>query len=269
MYMFIYYTYLFCVNNYKLKHTVYKYEDDKSSDAKAVNVYKLRATNTNFLAAVVILVFALLFFYDSKKDLLFFLCLTFIGVLIAIRVSDHLKIFNILCGVVNVPVITYFVIMSVFLPYNLSYNPYSLHTISMHDVEITAFNTKFLQYQGDYKNGSQIKSLIQEIISSNANPDNADRQVLLDCDVEGVSLNASDSKYTKIEGLSNIKNNWKYSVDFEYHYSLNKKGEREGLIEKAVIRKVVSNDSTPSPSNSSSVESSSTSIPVSNDMIVT
>ena len=46
----------------------------------------------------------------------------------------------------------------------------------MKDFEITAFNTKFSQYEGK-KNGSQVKTLVQDCLSSNVNDENVDRLV--------------------------------------------------------------------------------------------
>ena len=88
----------------------------------------------------------------------------------------------------------------------------------MSEVEITSFNSKFTQYQGK-KNGSQVKSLLQQIVSNNANEENKSRQVKLTFSgtVNGTtpSLNATSAGvYTDLKNISSIPNNSKYMVDF-------------------------------------------------------
>lgn len=49
----------------------------------------------------------------------------------------------------------------------------------MSQAEISAFNNKFTKYEGDQK-GSVVRSLIQEVIASNSDPNNASRQIAID-----------------------------------------------------------------------------------------
>ena len=43
----------------------------------------------------------------------------------------------------------------------------------MSQAEITAFNNKFLKYEGTQQKGTVVKSLVNEVISNNANSSNA------------------------------------------------------------------------------------------------
>lgn len=52
----------------------------------------------------------------------------------------------------------------------------TVNNSGMSQAEITAFNNKFLKYEGKQK-GSVVKSLINEVIASNADSNNANRQI--------------------------------------------------------------------------------------------
>lgn len=71
----------------------------------------------------------------------------------------------------------------------------------MSEEQVVAFNNKFVKYEGNQK-GAMVKSLIQDVLASNASPNNEERQVLL-----------NDSATPK---TSNIKSNSTYNVAIEY-----------------------------------------------------
>ena len=48
----------------------------------------------------------------------------------------------------------------------------------MSDAEISSFNNRFIKYEGERK-GSVVKTLIQEVIASNANANNASRPIFV------------------------------------------------------------------------------------------
>ena len=52
----------------------------------------------------------------------------------------------------------------------------TVNNSGMSQAEITAFNNKFLKYEGKQK-GAVVKSLINEVIASNADSNNANRQI--------------------------------------------------------------------------------------------
>ena len=70
------------------------------------------------------------------------------------------------------------------------------------EVDITSFNQKFTQYEGDNIRGAQVKSLIQEVNSNNGNENNEEKQV---------TLNGATFPKT-----SQIENNKTYNVVMAY-----------------------------------------------------
>ena len=80
----------------------------------------------------------------------------------------------------------------------------------MSEAEITAFNNKFLKYEGKQK-GTMVKSLVQEVLSSNANGNNAERIVKM----KGSSVGAA-STATATPTTSGIDNNKTYTVSLTY-----------------------------------------------------
>ena len=72
----------------------------------------------------------------------------------------------------------------------------------MSEAEITAFNNKFLKYEGNQK-GTMVKSMIQEVLATNAESANNDNIQ--------VTVNSEDSPIT-----SNITNTNTYNVELEY-----------------------------------------------------
>ena len=46
----------------------------------------------------------------------------------------------------------------------------------MSDAELQTFNAKFIKYEGTVK-GSEVKAMINEVMTSNANADNVDKQI--------------------------------------------------------------------------------------------
>ena len=72
----------------------------------------------------------------------------------------------------------------------------------MTEAQISAFNSKFTKYEGNYK-GTMVKSLIQEVIATNSSSASND-------DIK-VTVNGVETPLT-----SNIKNNSTYNVVMEY-----------------------------------------------------
>ena len=78
----------------------------------------------------------------------------------------------------------------------------------MSEAEITAFNNKFLKYEGKQK-GTIVKSLVQEVLSSNSN--NAERKVKMKGTAVGAGATSTESPTT-----SGIDNNKTYNVKITY-----------------------------------------------------
>ncbi len=77
----------------------------------------------------------------------------------------------------------------------------TVNNSGMSQAEITAFNNKFLKYEGTQK-GSVVKSLINEVLASNADENNPD-----------VKVNSSVPTTTATSGIDTKKS---YTVKLEY-----------------------------------------------------
>ena len=77
----------------------------------------------------------------------------------------------------------------------------------MSQAEITAFNNKFLKYEGTQK-GSVVKSLINEVIASNADANNTDVKV------KGSDSNRTETTNPTTSGVDTKKS---YTVKLEYN----------------------------------------------------
>ena len=75
----------------------------------------------------------------------------------------------------------------------------------MSEADITAFNNKFLKYEGKQK-GTMVKSLIQEVMATNA--DSSDK------DGKTVTINGSTDS---INSTKDIKNNNTYTIKLKYN----------------------------------------------------
>ena len=89
----------------------------------------------------------------------------------------------------------------------------------MSEVDITAFNQKFLNYEGR-KNGSQVKSLLQLVRASNANEENGTRRIAINetntsAGNDIVKTDGTDEGYTNFK-ITGIQNSTKYNVEFQY-----------------------------------------------------
>ena len=82
----------------------------------------------------------------------------------------------------------------------------TVNNSGMSQAEITAFNNKFLKYEGKQK-GSVVKSLINEVISSNADSNNPD---------VGVASTENDATSTSNITTSGIDTKKEYTVELVY-----------------------------------------------------
>ena len=91
----------------------------------------------------------------------------------------------------------------------------------MKEAEITAFNGKFLKYEGKQK-GTMVKSLVQEVLANNAGDNNVERQVTIESAIVTKANTGSKNYQT-----SDVKNNTTYTVSLEY--------DANGLVNKIKI----------------------------------
>ena len=101
---------------------------------------------------------------------------------------------------------------------------------SMSEVDINTFNSKFTQYGGNQR-GSAVRALIQQVDSSNAVPENTNRQV----------------KVVKTDGSTEMTLN---DVDtgslYEVSYDFSESGANKGLVNKITVKEA-SSSSTSNP----------------------
>ena len=95
----------------------------------------------------------------------------------------------------------------------------TVNNSGMSQAEITAFNNKFLKYEGSNKKGSEVKSLINEVISSNSDPNNTSRKV----QVEG----AGNTTATENPKTSGVQTTQSYTVELTY---------ANGVVSKITIK---------------------------------
>ena len=73
----------------------------------------------------------------------------------------------------------------------------TVNNSGMSQAEKTAFNNKFLKYEGEQK-GSVVKSLINEVLASNADPNNSTRTIKFrKNDIEVDTINTSEVQTTE------------------------------------------------------------------------
>ncbi len=77
----------------------------------------------------------------------------------------------------------------------------------MSDADRQSFNNRFLKYEGDQK-GTVVKALLNEIIASNADPNNSDRQV---------KANGAAVTSTNTAGSVPIKTSELYTVTMKFN----------------------------------------------------
>lgn len=102
----------------------------------------------------------------------------------------------------------------------------------MDELAITQFNQKFTQYQGR-RSGSQLKSLLQQVISSNANEENSDKIVTVEDEDSSDYYISSDKPTQYAKSLTSIKSTSKYDIEIE----LSTDSAKAGLVENIKVKK--------------------------------
>ena len=102
---------------------------------------------------------------------------------------------------------------------------------SMSEVDINTFNSKFTQYGGNQR-GSAVRALIQQVDSSNAVPENTNRQVSV--------VNESGTEVN----LNSVDTGSLYEVSYDFSES----GANKGLVNKITVKvKQASSSNTSNP----------------------
>ncbi len=170
-------------------------------------------------------------FIFYRYNILFSLCITFllyyhfgiwglfpifiIGFSIIFRAIKKIKISNILCGVIVAPAMViivfntfYTVLIGDYEPIFLSSNNNS--NCQMVELEVSSFNSKFLQYEGDNATGTQVKALVNQVIASNASESNAERKI----EFTGL-ISGSDTSFN----TQDIVSSKRYKIHITEYYS--------------------------------------------------
>ena len=96
----------------------------------------------------------------------------------------------------------------------------------MKEAEITAFNGKFLKYEGKQK-GTMVKSLVQEVLANNASENNIERKVKVVGTGSGLNFEATENPTT-----TGISNNKTYTIELTYSST----GSNKGLVSLITIK---------------------------------
>ena len=95
----------------------------------------------------------------------------------------------------------------------------TINSVNMDEQQITAFNNKFAQYEGDSRSGSEVNALINQVISSNqaAKAEGASEKyitITYPASSGSVSVNVDSTTATK------VNNGGSYKVKFTYKNGL-------------------------------------------------
>ena len=106
------------------------------------------------------------------------------------------------------------------------------------DLEITQFNGKFIEYNGE-KLGSQVEVLLKQVLENNKVNEKSKKVITVRFNNDGeIITKENPTNYTEGWSInSKLKPNKKYNVKFEYV----KKGGTKGLINKIKINEVNEN----------------------------
>ena len=111
----------------------------------------------------------------------------------------------------------------------------TVNNSGMSQAEITAFNNKFLKYEGKGKTGSEVKALVNEAMVSNAEDNNAHRKI-------GIALVYNNGKWkanlltsanNKVDTTS-IKESNSYNIKMSYYKSNSNDSRKDTAIEGCI-----------------------------------
>ena len=150
-----------------------------------------------------------------------------IGSIISIiaRKKKHIKMSNIVCGLVII-----FSIVSFFLLLYIDGMPMN---DELDEVEIAQFNEKFMQYESDKVRGTNVNSMIQAVVSNNIAQDEEMRQVEV-----YFSDNCKDNSGNNVQNLEKTSTSApKVSTKFTYKVRCNisSKGKNKGLVQSISV----------------------------------
>ena len=179
------------------------------------------------ISCCAILSFILLFFGN-----VIFKCVPIFitGISLICRLNKKQKLANVFCGIIIIPTIVCIILVGV-IGFFQAFKPceYKLDDSQMTEIEIQQFNSRFTQYEGENATGTQVKSLLQQVISSNANEEDKEANRIVTLNLNGEQENDT----TKVS--SKIVNSHRYKIYYEYN--------NDGCVNKVIIEEKIENNS--------------------------
>ena len=171
-----------------------------------------------------IYIFLYLFFYGG----VIFGPVLLIGSIVSIiaRKKKHIKLANIICGLV--------IIFSIVSFFYLNDTPHSSGVGSgMKEFEIQQFNEKFTQYEGDNMRGGQVNSLLQTVVANNMQEDDPSRKIEV-----YFSDNCTDNSGNTIQKLNKDSTSVQKVLTartYKVKCNISEKGEYKGIVESIEV----------------------------------
>ena len=112
-------------------------------------------------------------------------------------------------------------------------------TDQMDDFQVSSFNSKFTQYEGNNKSGSIVKSLLDEVAANNANTDRnrGITVVTLKGTGELNSSNKSDADFVVAITSSETNPTWSENFSTSAKYDISVAERSNGYVSKITVKK--------------------------------
>ena len=190
--------------------------EKEESEKKELNRKERRMYYSNIILLAIITIYM----YMAKSTLAI-ISVFIIGLSIIARALNSKKIANILCWIIIIPMLIspMFVFMGISI-FNMQDNDSTVN--QMTEFEISAFNSKFTQYEGR-KSGTQVKALLN---CNKNNPKNG----------TGISITGIININSTDTNENNIKNSTDYkSIENTKRYKITCHESENGFVEKIEI----------------------------------
>ncbi len=190
---------IFCLSYYSTKDPRLS-ENDKKTLNKKVKKQELVLYIFNILLSI-----CAIYIFHNYIKLFVLLPIFIIGFSIIFRAFKKIKISNILCGIIVVPTIIITIFYNSYIIFEiLGGNIINFSNSQKEMMENLNFNSKFQQYEGKNITGTNVKDLVNQVITNNSDPNYAKRQV----SITGAIITGSGTSFD----TSNISDNMKYQV---------------------------------------------------------
>lgn len=169
-------------------------------------------------------------FLDSLIKELFWGVFFLIGSIVAIgaREEKHIKLSNIVCGLVIIFSIISLFYLKVVLPKQVE-EKIRQETLT----QIQQFNEKFTQYEGDNVRGSQVNSLLQQVAANNFQEDDVSRKI--EVYFSDNCKYSSGNKVQNIEKTSTSAPKVSTALTYKVKCNISEKGQNKGLVKSIEV----------------------------------